>query len=263
MSEPSPAQQTRLQEWSVDRCVDIHCHILPEIDDGPRTLREALELGRWFVEDGVTTVFATSHQLGRYDGLNTAIVLRQAIAELQAELNAAKIPLELQPGADVRVDERLPDLVDAGEALTAGPAGRHLLLELPHSMYLDPLGTIEALNERGIQTIMTHPERHRYLAGSSKRVASWIEAGAALQVTSGSLLGDFGPSAHQEGWRLIQAGMVSLIASDAHDSSRPPLMTDALNILSQHMGRDFARTVCLENPSRVFQGERVEACRPA
>jgi protein-tyrosine phosphatase len=233
------------------------------VDDGPASLDESLDLCRALVADGLTTVFATPHQLGRFDGVNTAAVVRDALTSLQAKLEAAEIPLELAPGADVRIDERLPQLVDAGEVVAAGPEGRHLLLELPHGMFLDPLPTIEALNERGIQTIMTHPERHRYLAGSAARIGSWIEAGAAVQITAGSLLGDFGSLAHQEAWRMVRAGMVSLIATDAHDEGRPPLMTPALEILNQHMGRDFARTVCLENPLRVFRGERVEACSPA
>jgi protein-tyrosine phosphatase len=263
MSEPSPAQEERLAEWSISRSVDIHCHVLPGVDDGPETLEDSLAHCRALAADGITTVFATPHQLGRYDGVNTAAVIREGREALQAELERAGIPLELAAGADVRIDERLPQLVDAGEVVLAGPAGRHLLLELPHGMYLDPLATIVALDARGIQTIMTHPERHRYLVGSTERLQSWIEAGAALQITAGSLLGDFGALAHQEAWRMVHAGMVSLIATDAHDESRPPLMTPALEILSQQLGRDFARTVCLENPLRVFRGERVEACGPA
>jgi protein-tyrosine phosphatase len=263
MSEPAPAQQTRLTRWSISRSVDVHCHVLPELDDGPASLEESLDLCRALVADGITTVFATPHQLGRYDGVNTASVVREALVRLQAELAQAGVPLELAPGADVRIDERLPHLMDAGEVIAAGPEGRHLLLELPHGMFLDPLPTIEALAERGIQTIMTHPERHRYLAGTTDRLRAWMEAGAALQVTAGSLLGDFGSLARQEAWRMASGGMVSLIATDAHDASRPPLMTAALEILSQQLGRDFARTVCLENPLRVFRGERVEACTPA
>src|SRR4051812_19735949 len=108
MSEPSPAQQTRLSEWSVSRSVDVHCHILPELDDGPESLEASLDLCRALVADGITTVFATPHQLGRYDGVNTASVIREALAALQAELQTAAIPLELAPGADVRIDERLP-----------------------------------------------------------------------------------------------------------------------------------------------------------
>jgi protein-tyrosine phosphatase len=258
----SPAQRARLSEWNIERSVDIHCHCLPGLDDGPDTLEDSLALCQALVDDGVTTVVASPHQLGRYDGVNTAAVIREALAELQAALDEQAIPLELATGADIRIDERLVRLVEAGEALAVGPAGRHLLLELPHGLFVDPLGAIAALGERGIQTIMTHPERHPYLAGSTQRLTSWIDAGAVLQITAGSLLGDFGPLAQQEAWRMVDAGMVSLVASDAHDDSRPPRMTLALKTLSEEVNAQFARTVCLENPLQVYRGATVTPCRP-
>jgi protein-tyrosine phosphatase len=258
----SPSQRARLADWDVEQSVDVHCHCLPGVDDGPETLKDSLALCRALVADGVTTVFATPHQLGRYDGINTAASIRQALAELQAELSAANIPLVLVPGADVRIDERLVRLVESGDVLTAGPLGRHLLLELPHGLFVDPLPAIAALQERGIQTIMTHPERHRYLAGSTRRLESWVAAGAAIQITAGSLVGEFGALAEQEAWRMVDAGMVSLVASDAHDARRPPRLSIALEALAEEVGREYARTVCLENPLQVLRGTPVAACRP-
>ena len=256
-------QRSRLDSWGIERSVDIHCHCLPGLDDGPETLADALDLCRALAADGITTVIASPHQLGRYDGINTATRIRDTLARLQEELRSAAIPLELALGADVRIDERVMRLIDRGEVLTVGPAGRHLLLELPHSHFVDPLSTITALTDRGVQTIMTHPERHRYLAGSAQRLAAWIEAGAALQITAGSLIGEFGALAAQEAWRMVDAGMVSLVASDAHDATRPPRMSMALEILAQRVSREFARAVCLENPLRVFEGTPVAACPPA
>jgi protein-tyrosine phosphatase len=211
------------------------------------------------VADGITTVIATPHQLGGYDHVNVAGRIRQAVADLSSELADAAIPLELAPGGDVRVDERLLRLLEADEILTAADGGRHLLLELPHNFLVDPMPIIVALEQRGVQTIMTHPERHRYLANADGRMAKWIEAGAALQITAGSLLGDFGPLANDVGWRLVHAGMVSLVATDAHDADRrPPCLTAALAALEQELGRDGARLLCIENPQLVFTGERIQ-----
>lgn len=260
--EWSPSQANRLTDWQVDRAVDIHCHCLPGMDDGPTTLEESLALCEALVADGVTTVFATPHQLGRFDGVNTAARVHERREQLQAELDRAQIPLELCPGADVRIDERLLRLVEQGEAIAAGPEAKHLLLELPHGQFIDPLSAIKSLSERSIQVIMTHPERHRYLANSTQRLQSWIAVGAAIQITAGSLLGDFGSLAEQEAWRMVDAGMVSLIASDAHDRTRPPRMTEALKALADDVGRDFARTVCLVNPLKVYSGMFVDACQP-
>jgi len=259
----SVEQQKRLSEWDIPQSVDIHCHCLPGLDDGPKSTEQAIALCEALVADGITTVIATPHQLGRYDGDVTAARIRLAIAALQVEVDSRSIPLEIVPGADVRIDERIFTLLDNDTILTAGPFGRHLLLELPHELYVNPVPIIVALGTRGIQTILTHPERHSFLAGSTRRLKDWITVGAALQVTAGSLLGDFGPLAREESWRMAQAGMISLIATDAHDVvARPPRLTAALEQLTQQFGRGFARVVCLENPLRVLRGTAVQSCRP-
>jgi protein-tyrosine phosphatase len=262
--EWSPTQLARLAPWDAPRCVDVHCHCLPGVDDGPATLEESLDLCRSLVADGVTTVIATPHQMGIYEEFNTASSIRAVAAELRAALADAGIPLELAPGADVRIDERLPLLLEADLVLTAADRGRHLLLELPFEVFVDPLPTIVTLAGRNIQTIMTHPERHRYLSGSMERIEAWVAAGAAVQITAGSLLGEFGRRARDEAWRLVHAGLVSLVAGDAHDAERrPPRMTTAIEALESELGRDAARTLCLENPWRVWQARSVEPFRPA
>jgi protein-tyrosine phosphatase len=259
----SPSQQARLASAGASRSVDIHCHCLPELDDGPATLAESLRLCEALIADGVTTVIATPHQLGGYDRINTAAVIRDAVAALTAELDAAGLPLEIYPGADVRVDERLLRLLDSDQILTSGDRGRHLLLELPHEVFVDPLGAILALVERDVQPLMTHPERHRYLANSVQRLQSWVEAGAALQITAGSLLGDFGSSARQEAWRLVEAGLVSLVATDAHNvERRPPRLTAAIQALADGVGAHAAHAMTVENPLRVFAGEYVNPVVP-
>lgn len=258
----SPTQQARLAEWNVPRCVDVHCHCLPGVDDGPETMDDALDLCDALVEDGITTVVATPHQLGGYDRVNSAASIRAGVAHLTATLAANEIPLEVFPGGDVRVDERLLRLLDEDIVVTVADGQKHILLELPHTIYVDPLSTIAALVERGLQPIMTHPERHRYLSTMHDNVASWVEAGAVVQITAGSLLGDFGPRANEDAWRLVHAGLTSIVATDAHDDQRrPPCLTPALEMLSQELGREAARTICLENPWRVFQGLAVEPYR--
>jgi protein-tyrosine phosphatase len=257
----SPNQQARLDQWGVPRCVDVHCHCIPGVDDGPPTLDDALELCDALVDDGITTVCASPNQLGSYDGVNTAKLIRDELAALSAALIENNIPLELYPNADVRVDERLATLVDRDRVVTVADRRRHLLLELPHELYVDPMSSIEAMNAAGIQVIMTHPERHRYLATAAEQIAAWVEAGAVLQITAGSLIGEFGGRANEEAWRLVHAGLVSIIATDAHDHlQRPPLMTEALEVLQAELGDAYARTVCLENPYRVLNGERITPC---
>ncbi|MCA9236874.1 MAG: hypothetical protein KDA44_15465 [Planctomycetales bacterium] len=242
---------------STPRAVDVHCHLLPGVDDGPQDLAESLALCQALVDDGVTAVAATPHQLGPYDLQNDGPQILAAVRELASA--ASHLPLQIVAGADVRIDERLPQLVDEGCVLTIADAKTHLLLELPHETYLDPLGTIKQLADWGIQTVMTHPERHRYLAQSQRRLLAWIDAGAVLQVTAGSLLGEFGQTARAAAWRMLDEGLAGLVASDAHDvRRRSPRMTLARAALAAAYGNDVAHLLLYENPRLILAGQWIE-----
>lgn len=253
-----PAQLERLAASAVARTVDVHCHCLPGIDDGPATLQDALRLCSALADDGFTTILATPHQLGTIGRDNTAEQIRRLAAELQEALDREGTPLEVYPGADVRIDDRLLRLLEEDQVLTTGDLGAHLLLELPHEHFIDPVMLFEPLLDRAIQPIMTHPERHRYLRRRLDAVESWVQQGALVQVTAGSLIGDFGDSAFQMGWALIDEGLVHLIATDAHNATRrPPCMTQAIAALSRQAPEWAVRRMCLENPFRVLTGEPV------
>jgi protein-tyrosine phosphatase len=255
----APKQQQRLDAFGVPRCVDIHCHCLPGLDDGPETLEESLELCRALVEDGITSVVATPHQLGRYEGRNGTDRIRRAVSALESALGEHMIPLDVAPGADVRIDERLARLIRDGEVLTVADAQRHILLELPHELMVDPLPTIRALNDLGIQSIVTHPERYRYLRGAVATMRTWILEGAVLQITAGSLVGEFGNSAFELAWQLAREDMVALIATDAHDATtRPPRLSVALEQLAREVGRERTSAMAVLNPLKVFAGETVK-----
>ena len=240
---------------------DVHCHCLPGIDDGPGTAADALDLCRALLADGVTHAIATPHQLGRYDRQNPAAKIRTAVAALQQSLAEQRIPLHVLPGADVRVDERILQLLDADEVMTLADRRRHVLLELPHDSYIEPLQLILTLVRRGLQPIVSHPERHPSVARKPALVLPWLDNGAILQVTAGSLLGDFGATAETAGWKLVGAGVVALIATDAHGTrTRPPRMSRAADELRRRVGAAAARAMCVENPRRVLQGEPCKPC---
>lgn len=254
----APAQRQRLHRFSVSRSVDVHCHCLPGLDDGPSTLEQAIELCGALVADGITHVIATPHQLGAYEGENDAAAIRAAVARLSAELSARSIPLQVSAGADVRVDDRLLELLGADQVLTLGDGGIYLLLELPHNTLVDLRPLIRALVDRGIVPILSHPERQTNICRNPNLLLPWIELGALLQVTAASLGGAFGPGAEQVSWRLIRGGLVSLVASDAHDArQRSPSMTLAIDAISDAMGHAVARKLCVENPRLVLEGEPI------
>ncbi len=248
-----PAQLNRKRRFSAAESVDIHCHCLPGVDDGPDTLADALALCRALVADGITTVMATPHELGAYEGSNSAASIRSTVQKLNETLSAEVIPLVVLPGADVRVDDQLLGLLDSDQILTLGDQGKYILLELPSSTMINLVPIIQALSERGITPIISHPERQSQICRNLELVIPWIKSGAMLQITAGSLLGNFGPVAERKSWEMLSLGMVSLVASDAHDCvRRPPAMTPAIAAISERISHAMARKICIENPARIL-----------
>jgi protein-tyrosine phosphatase len=254
------SQRLRLKQFGVSCAADIHCHCLPGVDDGPAMVEDSLALCRSLVNDGITTVVATPHQLGSYIGRNLANAVRAAVAELNQRLAGQQVPLTIKPGGDVRVDEQIGQLLERDQILTLADGGRYLLLELPHETFMDPLPLLKQLvTTRGICPIVSHPERNRSLVARPNVVNAWLECGATLQITSGSFVGDFGATAQRAAWYWLETGAAGLVASDAHDTkSRPPRMTAAIEMITHRLGQDVARRVCLENPSRVIEGLELE-----
>ncbi|NIL97068.1 MAG: hypothetical protein GTO53_05925 [Planctomycetales bacterium] len=243
-----------------DHCfVDIHCHLLPGIDDGARDWDESLAMAELAVADGVQTILCTPHQLGSYRQ-NTAADVRQRVRQLDALLRERQIPLNVLPGADVRIEPDLVAELQADRVLTLGDQGRHVLLELPHDLYLplDPL--VEALRGVGLQSILSHPERNQGILRQPSLLTQLVSAGCLMQVTAGSLLGTFGPSVQQFSQKILQEGLCHFLATDAHGATaRRPRLQAAFRRATQLVGTEYARRICCENPGRVASGKSVAA----
>jgi protein-tyrosine phosphatase len=257
-------QQSRLARFGVSQCVDVHCHVLPRIDDGPKNLDESLTLCRSLMRDGITTVIATPHQLGRYDGHNSAAQVRQRVADLQGILDAKKVPLKILSGGEVRIDERIAKFLDEDQILTLADGKKYLLLELPSSVAIDPAVLMPRLKDANVTVILAHAERYDSLQTDPDAAQAWVDAGAVLQVNAGAPVGAFGQSAARAAWDWLSRGWVSLIATDAHSvGTRRPRMTDAIDAIAQKLGEDVARRVCIENPIRVAEGKELQDAKSA
>jgi protein-tyrosine phosphatase len=264
LRELLPAQRRRLERFAIGQSVDLHCHCLPCVDDGPATMVESLQLCRALVQDGITTAIATPHQLGRYAGRNGAAAVREAVAALNRALMVEGIPLQVFPGGDVRIDERLVQLIREDHVLSLADRGVYVLLELPHETFIDLTMLIAQLVKIGRRPIVSHPERQRHLTTNPRLIEPWLRGGAELQITAGSLTGDFGDTALRAGWYWLETGAAALVASDAHDAkARPPRMTKAIELIARRLGEDVARRVCGENPWRLLQGRPLEQPRMA
>ena len=259
----APAQVGRLKQFNVDACADIHCHCLPGLDDGPANWDASLELCQALVDDGVTHVVATPHQLGRYEHAHTAGDITKRVEELRKRLTGQGIPLQLLVGADVRIAAELPELLDSGGIHSIGGAKRYVLLELPHDQNLPTQPLLFELARRGCTGILTHPERNEALKRNPELILPWLEGGAVLQITSGSLIGEFGSRSQSLAWTWIRQNLVHLVASDAHDTTRRrPRLTSAIKAFTaEGLPHIVTRRLCLENPLRVIRGEPLPKLR--
>lgn len=241
---------------------DIHCHCLPGIDDGPREMAEAIELCRALFDDGIKTVIATPHQLGRYGDFNSAADIRQKVSDLNEQLHNESIALTVVPGGDVRVDERLCRLIDDDMILTLADTGEYILLELPHEIFIDIEPLLVDLSDRGIRSIVSHPERHPVLAKKPDLLNKWLRHSSYLQITAGSLVGSFGSTAQKAAWHFLSSGLACLVATDSHNiNGRRPCMTAAFDSIKNKLGQSVARSVCIENPLAVLSGKQINSAR--
>jgi len=240
---------------------DIHCHLVPGIDDGAADDIESLAMARIAQSEGTSTIIVTPHQLGNFRH-NKGDRIREATARLQETLNRERTGLVVMPGADVRIEPDLPELLASGEVLSLGDRRKHVLLELPHAIYFPLEPMLRELAKLGMTGILSHPERNRGIQQQPDLVPALVDAGCLMQVTNGSLMGTFGPGCQQLAERWVSEGLVHFLATDAHGAkARRPLVRNAFERASQLAGTGAAERMCRENGRLVAEGKAVPAGR--
>ena len=210
-------------------------------------------MARAFVADGVTTVACTPHILpGLYH--NTGPAILDAVAQLQFALTLAGVPLQLVAGADVHLMPNLAAGLRSGQVLSLN-SSRYVLVEPPH--HVMPLRIEDAffdLVSAGYVPILTHPERLTWIADNYATVVKLARCGALMQLTAGSLTGDFGKSARYWGERLIDDGLAHIVATDSHDCvRRPPILGRARDYLVKRVGEQEADNLVRVRPTGILQ----------
>ncbi len=235
--------------------IDLHCHILPGIDDGAKTLSVSLEMARLFAADGVTHVACTPHILPGV-WANAGPQIREAVASLQAAIDAEGIELYLVPGADNHV---VPDFLaglEDGRLLTLGDS-RYVLVEPPHHVAPPRLEEFFfSILVAGYVPILTHPERLTWIEAQYAVLNRLVDAGVWMQITAGSLAGRFGKRTQALALRMLDDGLVHIIATDAHDTERrPPLLSEGWKIASDRVGAEEAERLVLGRPFAILQNQ--------
>ncbi len=233
--------------------IDLHCHLLPGLDDGAQTLAAAVEMAAIAAGEGVHTIVATPHLVvGREDAWGEVAA---RAAELRQLLTSRRISLDLHLGAEVLLDPGLPDLAVRGRLplLVAGP---YVLVELPfYSLPTYAEQVLFELQAQGLRPVLAHPERCFPLHGDLAWVAGLAERGVVMQVNATSLTGDHGPSVRQAARELLRRGLAQLIASDAHSpAERPPRLAAAVAAAAGLVGEQAAMAMVSTNPAAVVAG---------
>jgi protein-tyrosine phosphatase len=245
--------------------VDIHCHLLPGLDDGAPTVEDAIAMAELAIADGIRTIVATPHQLGNYTR-NSGETIRAATAQFQRLLDQRQLPLQVLPGADVRIEPDLPRKIRTAEVLTLADRRRHVLLELPHDVYLPLDRLLAELNSMGVTGILSHPERNRGILRQPGVLRALVKRGCLLQVTAGSLTGTFGSQVQRFCESLVEQRLVHFVSSDAHGTqTRPPALSAAFHRVTELAGLETAVNLCCRHPAAVAIGGIVPSgCgRPA
>jgi len=243
--------------------VDIHCHLLPGLDDGPCTWNEAASLARQAAAEGVSTIVATPHQLGVY-AHNHGDAIRRTTARLQELLLARSIPIRVLPGAEILVEPALAARIQRGQLLSLADRGRHVLVEMPSAVFLPLARVLAELAGAGMVAVLAHPERNAPAIAEPKLLEALVDGGCLLQVTAGSLAGVFGSRIRRQAERLVRQGLVHFVSTDAHEpGSRVSTMRAAFRRVGRLAGAETARALCCDNPARVTAGLPVPQGRRA
>lgn len=250
--------------------IDLHCHLLPGIDDGATDLETSLAMARIAADDGITVTACTPHIMpGVYDNVGDDI--KRRIGELQGHLTEAGIEMKLVCGADTHIAPDLAKGLKDGRIPTLNDS-RYFLFEPPHHIPPPRLEhTVFDAMSAGYRPILTHPERLSWIEDHYETMVKLAHAGAWMQITCGAITGNFGKRPQYWAERMLDEGLVHILATDAHNlRNRKPIMSKARDMVTERLGEQAAIDMVLTRPSGVLDNappdtmpETVGAPKPA
>ena len=235
--------------------IDIHCHILPDYDDGASDLDEALDMAQMAVISGVTDIIATPHFQGESDSLEQLRTLDRQFRLLSDALQRTNIPLTLHKGAEVLCLPETVVLADARQLPTLGQTD-YVLTEFYFDesySYMDE--NLMQIASCGYRPVVAHPERYDVIQRDPDLVRRWARLGYVIQLNKGSVLGSFGSRPEQAANDLLAMGIAHLFASDAHSChSRTPHMGALVEWVQELCDPEYAAILLGHNPARLLHG---------
>ena len=240
--------------------VDIHCHILPNSDDGADSMETALLMARMAADSGVTTIIATPHSnLPRVKEKNfREASLAMRFVELIQRVRDAGIPLEIQPGAEIMCMPDTIELLRKKQLVTLARTD-YLLVEFffdERLEYMDDM--LDAIAAEGIHPVVAHPERYEAVQQAPGLIGQWFAKGYIIQLNKGSILGRLGRGAERAAAEILSRGLAHVVASDAHDTLvRTPGFSGLQQYLEDNYGFDYTQVLLELNPERICRNQPI------
>ena len=235
--------------------IDLHCHFLPGVDDGPEEADEALALAAIAVKNGIRVAALTPHvHPRRYP--NTKTSLLKAFVKFQHLLKVNDIPLKLFLAGEVRLSIESLALFEQDEVPFLGEVDGYkiVLLEFPHEAI--PVGSqqfVSKLLSMKVRPLIAHPERNKYVMDDPDRIRPYVDMGCWLQITAGSIYGAFGKQAKKVATQLLEQEMGWIIATDAHNANhRPPDLAKGRDAVADILGNRLAKRMVLDRPAKIL-----------
>lgn len=234
---------------------DIHCHILPGLDDGSPSPQETIRMARMASENGTGQIICTPHCSTNDPNLSDRL---QEIVECTGEMNAllseAEIPVTLLPGMELLCNGSPQRLLANGEFLTLAHS-RYMLLEFPFNTRYSVIDACaQEVSDSGLRPVLAHPERYECVQRDPERVAQWLSWGWLVQINRGSIVGSLGLSAQRTAQWLLHRRMAHFCASDGHSATyRTPELLSGYNWITRHCSEDYAALLTETNPRRLIK----------
>ena len=237
--------------------IDLHCHILPGVDDGAPSPDISLAMAALGADEGITTIVATPHCNTRDPRKNyKSAALSAAFRDLQDAVRAAGVPIRLLPGCEVLLRGDVGRLLDTQRLYTLA-GSRYLLVEFYFDERPEVMdAALRTVRAHGYVPVVAHPERYFCVQDRPEMAARWYERGDILQLNKGSILGDLGERAYDVSRDFLRRGLCHVIASDAHHAAfRTPSFSRLLNELEYHFPAVPADLLLEENPRIIIQNQ--------
>lgn len=238
------------------KMVDIHCHILPETDDGAISLEESVAMCRAAAADGIKTIVATPHM---FDGVHTTPERETIRRKIAAVMQAAGNCVQIVPGGEVRYSYEIFQEAEDPNTRIRLNGTSYMLLEFPFQSVPPNIEmTIFQILSAGITPVIAHPERNKRIQQNPKIIADLVERGAFAQIDAGSLTKSFGPESYQSAKKILESGLAHFIATDAHHQERRrPILSAAVAIAAELVGEDYARAMVEDNPEALIHDRAI------